>query len=84
MTLHHHQCHKKKKNLDEKFVEEKRRLKKAEKDFPGGTVAQNPPASTGDMGSTPDPDDSTCCGQLKPVSHSSWSLQAPDPVSHSY
>ena len=29
------------------------RLKKAEKDFPGGTVDQNPPASTGDVGSTP-------------------------------
>ena len=43
----------KKKNLDEKFVEEKMRLKKAEKDCPGGTVDQNPPASTGDVGSTP-------------------------------
>ena len=31
------------------------KLKKAKRDFPGGTVAENPPANAGDMGSSPGP-----------------------------
>ena len=35
-------------------------------DFPDGPVVKNSPASAGDMGSIPDPEDSTCTGQLSP------------------
>ena len=37
--------------------------------FPGGAVVKNPPANAGDMGSSPGPEDPTCRGATKPVSH---------------
>ena len=36
---------------------------------PGGPVAENPPASAGDMGLSPDLEDSTCCGTTEPTCH---------------
>ena len=38
-------------------------------DSPGGAVDRNLPASAGDMGSIPGPEDSTCHGTAKPVHH---------------
>ena len=37
--------------------------------FPGGTVVKNPPATTGDMGSSPGQEDPTCHGATKAVWH---------------
>ena len=37
--------------------------------FPGGTVVRNPPASAGDMGMIPGPEDPTCRRATKPVHH---------------
>ena len=42
---------------------------KAYWDFPGGAVVKNLPASSGDTGSIPGPEDPTCCGATEPVSH---------------
>ena len=30
---------------------------------------KNPPANAGDTGSSPGPEDPTCCGAIKPVRH---------------
>ena len=38
-------------------------------DFPGGAVVKNLPANAGDTGSSPGPEDLTCCGATKPVHH---------------
>ena len=40
------------------------------RDFPGGAVLKNPPASAGDTGLNPGPEDPTCRGATKPLSHS--------------
>ena len=37
--------------------------------FSGGSVNKNLPAHAGDMGLIPGPEDSTCHGATKPVSH---------------
>ena len=42
---------------------------RAVRDFPGGTVVKNPPASAGDMDSIPGLGRPTCHGTAKPVSH---------------
>ena len=41
-----------------------------DRDFPGGTVVKNLPASAGDTGSIPGPEDPTWRGAAKPVGHS--------------
>ena len=37
--------------------------------FPGGAVVKNLPASAGNTGSSPGPEDPTCHGAIKPASH---------------
>ena len=39
------------------------------RDFPGGAVVKNLPANAGDTGSSPVPEDPTCCGATKPMRH---------------
>ena len=39
------------------------------RDLPGGAGIKNPPANAGDTGSSPGPEDLTCQGAAKPVSH---------------
>ena len=45
-------------------------LKRKRQGFSGGSVVRDPPASAGDRGSIPDPEDSTCLRASKPIHHS--------------
>ena len=56
-------------------------------DFPGGTMGKNPPASGGDTGLIPSPEDSTYHGETKPTYRSNYcphskahELQLPKPA----
>lgn len=42
-------------------------LTKKIQDFPGGRVDKNSPATAGDMGLTPSPEESTCFRKTKPA-----------------
>ena len=72
---------KKKMYLDEKFVEEKLQLKKSRKGLPWWYSGSEPTCQYRGHGFYPW---SGKIGLLKPVRHSSWSLRALDPVSHSF
>ena len=47
----------------------RRFVKRQLQDFLGGRMDRNPPANAGNIGSIPGPEDSTCLGATKPVSH---------------
>ena len=51
--------------------------------FPGGAVVKNLPASAGDTGSNPGPEDPTCRGAAGHVHHNYWAC-ALEPMSHNY
>ena len=55
--------------LDVLSIDVSGELKTPTGDFPDGTVVKNLPASAGDMGSSPGPEDPTCRGATKPVRH---------------
>ena len=55
--------------------------------YPSGTVDRNASATAGDVGSIPDPEDSTCCRASKPMCHNYqaaccnyWSPSVLEPV----
>ena len=58
-------------------------LKEVLRDFPGGAVVKNPPASVGDTGSIPGPGRSHTHGATKPVGHN-YRACSLEPVSHNY
>ena len=56
------------------------RIKRESQGLPAGTVNENSPASAGDRGLIPDPEDSACHGAIKSLYHGDWSLHTLEPV----